>query len=870
MSTRQQQEYKIPLMLDCVPVSRRKYFYLTQGIPFAEGILRQGQPVTIVDDQGRRYPTQYQTMATWKSDLQHVKWLLIDAQLPACISDSGSLYLDYKPNIKQVLPEGPININRYDERFPELQVIYNDCLRLEFSENSANSITALSIKKDGKWRNVLGQGKSPVLYMQDQHKHSFDSVSAAPTSTIDIEEEGPVRSSVCIRGMHADDEGHLFCPYILRIHMYAGSTALRIFHTFIFDQNPDQIKLSSIGMRFNFDLGAKISMIAGEDGQTHHVKDQQYLGWLQKDDTHYEITTDSKCISSGEKSRNWFSLAGDSGHATVFLRDGWQEYPKGVILKKDGLMDIQLWPANADKLLDLEVPWKKEFINCSAENIRTEQELLAAMKENPEKGVNFKGFYGSVKMPKGAVEGNMQSVKEAKEFAEKYCKEKRFVIGDVSCSGKATGLSKTHEIWLNLCSTVQSDTSNNELTAMIQAPAIAPPLPEYTFATGIAGVMHPENQSKFPLVENAIELMFDNIFDTPVAEQRLYGMVNYGDLLNCHGRTHGYTYRIFKEDPKYKITDLIGWFNNECFDNCYTQWLLFLRSGKRKYWRLAEAYAEHIEDVDTVHASPLHLNEVGLTHYHNIMHWNAGCSRSHTQIHGWLIHYFLTGNKRALEVAREAADNFVSYQESAGMVSNRYSKLRREFTGPMGTLWLFYEATWEEKYGDCAKRSLDILLKSHTLSGMLEEDIFTGGKRGDEFINSKEKSEPRGWFQEADVLFNIYRLTKDNRIKESVLKIADAIIEAYHDFKPDNLAELLGDTYMIYEKVPPMWLAFAFQLTKKKEYLEPLKELLVEFPEMAKAWAMFDKWTPIQIAGYMPRFMATAMQAVIDGEKANE
>ena len=34
---------------------------------------------------------------------------------------------------------------------------------------------------------------------------------------------------------------------------------------------------------------------------------------------------------------------------------------------------------------------------------------------------------------------------------------------------------------------------------------------------------------------------------------------------------------------------------------------------------------------------------------------------------------------------------------------------------------------------------------------------------------------------------------------------------------------------------------------------------------MAKAWAAFDKWVPLQMVGFMPRYAAVAMAAMVKG-----
>jgi hypothetical protein len=57
---------------------------ITFGIPFADGALRVGAAVRLVDGNGSPMPAQTQCLATWHRDLEYVKWLLVDAQVDLC------------------------------------------------------------------------------------------------------------------------------------------------------------------------------------------------------------------------------------------------------------------------------------------------------------------------------------------------------------------------------------------------------------------------------------------------------------------------------------------------------------------------------------------------------------------------------------------------------------------------------------------------------------------------------------------------------------------------------------------------------------------------------------------------------------------
>lgn len=405
---------------------------------------------------------------------------------------------------------------------------------------------------------------------------------------------------------------------------------------------------------------------------------------------------------------------------------------------------------------------------------------------------------------------------EAKAFAKEYLQDRRVSYGDTSYTGSAIGLAKTHEFWVNFRSEAHSDEQLEKWSCGIQRQPIAPAEPSYMCDTGALRIFAPQDKKTFPEVEESLELMFDKLYLEPVEECRLYGMIDYGDLPNGHLRNDGVVYHIFRNEPDFKITDLIGWFNNEGMDICYMLWQYFARTGERKYWQVAEANSEHVEDVDTIHYHP-NENWEGRTHYHNMLHWSAGPSPSHTHVHGWLLHYFFTGNRRALEVAREAVDAGIHNQEPSGVYSNRKGVLRREFTSPVASLWAFYETTWEEKYGDCAQRSLEFFLKTQKESGQFPRDIFTSGKRGRKPRVSEEESSGAGGM-ECYMLYDAYRITGNPAIKQAVLDVAEWILET----KFLTAYALNGASGITAMSIPAVFVAHAYQLTGDERYVVAL------------------------------------------------
>ena len=858
----------IPLQLDCpIPETSPKAgpetaapLLLTQGIPFPNGALASGTPVRLVDDSGRVYPTQATPSCTWGMDGNWVRWLLIDAPV-----DPGAtgLRLECGPQSIPPAPDNPIDLS---ERHGRL-TIDTGVLRLSLRRGSPDFLAALEIRTDDGWRDLLRD--RAFLYVGDGTGQGYDSCTASSAPSIQIEDAGPLRTSVCIRGHLASDDGRRFCPYILRLHLYAGSSRLRLFHTFIFDQDPDRFQIDALGLCLPLKLGDGLTTAFGGGNAPHWARTWDSAQFLQTSDRHYQITLDGEVRGRGARAPGWMSLTGPDATAGVVLRDSWREYPKGMAVDQRGTVDLQLWPTTHDEALAFDTPWKEPPLRA-----KHADELLRKLAGNPTAGVNFKGFLGSADVPEDSAEGNQQSLDEALDFAAEHLQGRRVTWGDTS-TGRPAGVAKTHEIWLDLRRDPVSHIDMDAWATTVNEPALALPDPDYICDTGVLRLCHPRDMERFPAIERGLEAMFDNLLDGPIEECRLYGAIDYGDLVNGHGRRHGNVYLMFRDEPEFKATELIGWMNNESNDECESVWLAYLRSGERKYWRLAEAYSEHLEDVDTIHAHPTSPGSVGLTYYHSMIHWGGGPSPSHTAIHGWLLHYFLTGNRRALEVCREACDNFVRLQEPAGHVRNRSGVLRREFSGPMAGLWAMYGVTWEERYGDCARRSLEFLLRAQAGDGSFPRDVFTGGARGDELRTDVPGSIPPGGCEHYSV-YEAHRLTGDPGLRASVLRHIDWILDWYRQ-SPICGATWNGDTDeaatpMMSQAILSFWLALGYEWTGEERYLEPIRDLLRNFPALAAEWAAMTGRTCFQQAGYAWQVIAPALRAVAaaDGRAAGQ
>ena len=167
---------------------------------------------------------------------------------------------------------------------------------------------------------------------------------------------------------------------------------------------------------------------------------------------------------------------------------------------------------------------------------------------------------------------------------------------------------------------------------------------------------------------------------------RGYGMLNWGDAPDM-----GYT-------NQGRGGGRLVWSNNE-YDYPHAMYLMYVRSGVRRFFDYANVAASHWMDVDVCHYSsdPLRL---GGQWEHTFGHCAQGrgvmvCS--HQWVEGLLDCYHFTGNERALRTALGIGENILKLLETP-MYQVSGESNARETGWALRTLTALYLETWDEKW----------------------------------------------------------------------------------------------------------------------------------------------------------------------------
>ncbi len=771
---------RIPLTVENTGGPERKAWPITQGVPFADRELRRGAKVRVVDSSGKRLPVQASCLGTWKKDLRYVKWLLADFQADLGTDSTETFFLEYGSGVRAMRPKQGVSVSREEGRLR----VDTGLMRLDFRlpssdgqppvasfQRARNFLSGCWLKNGDDWHDVFRGKPGPFLYMVTTEGEIYDSFTAGPAPRVTVEDEGPLRVCVCVKGYHASGGGVRICPYTLRFHLYAGKTDLRMFQTFVFDQDPNLLEFSEVGMRFPLDLGTNLRMSFGGEDQAHWASRWEEANFLQDSDESYRVTRDDEPFGSGEKTRGWVTLSGSDASVFVSVRDFWQQYPKGYRLTKEGL-DVQLWPGEYGEPMIFHTPWKERPVYFSGQfgepaaraESRDEATVKALIDARPTAPLNLKSFAVST----------IEDVRWVEEMVDKYAPDRTASHNDTG-TNDGTGAAKTHELLLRFSIDPIGDEEAESLGICVQEPVIAPPDPAYMCSTRAARDLSGGPDTRFEEIDRLMDGIVEKIAIEPMHLGRQWGFWRFGNMCCSHTAGSGLAYELHYETDPVKGLRHVGPYNNEADDPCWGIWTQFMRTGRRDFFLAASGHSQAMGDVGTCHANPA-KDAAGLMHYHNAHQWTGGYSPSHTLNTSIFLHYYFTGNRRMYEIALEMADWAVNTQEPAGIITCRNGRGNREFTGPLNCLMEAYAATWKPKYGDLARRSLNWLLRTQEEVGIFPHSVFTRGDRGDEAVIEPAETP----LSHAGIVYPLYyeglRHFNNRLLRETIIAEADHVI----------------------------------------------------------------------------------------------
>lgn len=609
-------------------------FGTTWGVSWPRGKHAPGATFAVKTNEGTPVPVQSWALATWPDG--SLKWTA-----HAIAGNTSAESFELAPGAP-AMGSGSIVVRDAGDHHE----IDTGTMKVRVSKSGRVLIPSITRQGREAFRDgrlvVLNQGSTEFSAKVE----SFDGEAMAVT----VEQGGPVRAVVKIEGRHRSTagDGRIWLPFVVRLYFYAGSDAIRVMHTFIFDGDQHKDFIRGIGLRFSVPIeGELYDRHVRFSGQGEGVFAEAIRGitGLRRD--------------PGEAVRK----AQFAGEATPPL-ETWSKAVSTRLSYIAAYNDWTLHQANADGF-DLH---KRTGEGCTW--------LTAAQGQRA-------GGLGYVGSPKGGVAFGIRNfwqshpaqldirgaTREAAEvtawlwaprsapmdlrpyhdglgqdtYEKQYNGGLEITYEDYEPGfDNPSGVARTSELHLWILEATPSRQRFVALAECLRNPPQLVTTPEHLHACGVFGnLWAPEDRSTAArrVIEDRLALNF-SYYHGQREDRRWYGFWNYGDVMH--------TYDADRHEWRYDVGGF-AWDNSELSTDIWL-WLYYLRTGRADVFRFAEAMTRHTGEVDVYHVGRF----APLGSRHNVLHW--GCSAKQLRISTAVnrrYYYYLTGDERVGDLMRE-------------------------------------------------------------------------------------------------------------------------------------------------------------------------------------------------------------------------
>ncbi|HEU0139072.1 MAG TPA: LamG-like jellyroll fold domain-containing protein [Bryobacteraceae bacterium] len=298
---------------------------VTSGLPLAKGALRDGEAVHVSTAEGRALPTQSRVLGRWPDGT--VKWLLVNFPVDSPANGNARYHLAHGSGSAQ-----PTRLHIRDEA--SQFIVDTGAIRAVVAKNR---MTLLSGVERGGMA-ILSEGAP--LRIETADAGSYSSADAIPES-VELEERGPVRATIRVRGWLAGSERRYRLD--VRLRFYAGQPYVCAEYTCIVLGGPKvhQVREMRVDLR--------LSSVAGDFVMPHG-----FAGTLTKPAI-LEVRPDRNAAFGFEGDvkpaqrpiEGWALLESALGVAVADFR---HTGPKAIELNREGIK-VALWSGRRGDVL---------------------------------------------------------------------------------------------------------------------------------------------------------------------------------------------------------------------------------------------------------------------------------------------------------------------------------------------------------------------------------------------------------------------------------------------------------------------------------------------------------------------------------------
>ncbi|MCD4713264.1 MAG: DNRLRE domain-containing protein [Clostridiales bacterium] len=836
---------------------------VTSGIPLPESAnITSIDQLQVTDSLGNNVPAQFTVTSRWRGtpddNSKPIKWVLLDFQ--ADIPDDGtSVYYLKNGNIGNA-QNTELSLQQNNDKI----TVNTGKAKFEINKNYFNLFDYVHVDKDndGQLNDlVVSSANDGGVVLTGKDGTKYYTILEAPEE-IEIEEQGPMRTVVKIRGVFKAEDGSYFAPSITD------------------PANATKENFDKLGYAYNsgitegrFSQPYEKSFVY-YNCRIHFYNDKDYVrilltlennganGRTEPETTFAPIQVvffDSVNLIIKPNNTNQINITSEDSSTQLDFSDNFTLY--------------QNWKENlTDEHKDtLEINFEKGIYYTTKKNSQelsngsTNPGWVDANNNAQGIGLAIRHFWQN--FPKKITVDNSE-IKIGfwpEEGYYPYCQQSDFPepMHDIYCKkgGRDGGVylfdagrHKTYEMFLRFYPGSQ-DSQTKNLSKSLENPLMALAPSEWYAETKALGMIAPDGlTSTDPEINEAME-RFEKFQTSLVYEEDSENGYTINNIKTTTTSYHFAKHNHFFNWMNFgDLTWIGGMASSLHYDWTYSILLHYIRTGKRNFFDAGVEMAKHRYDIDQYHGertatSGHHTYCNNMAFYESEGHADPNLRSdrpskvslpSHTWNGGSVLYYLLTGDKKSLEVAEEVGKGAVTrYGDSINTISCASAELRMH-TWPILNHINLYRVTGKEQYIDFAKK----MAKNKMLYAEQQQggQGYWGIKKGyvgstivggcpDLCINYQWSTM---YIYTIDALINIHYETQDEELKQLVIRMADFSKDMFlygGDYNEEGMYMPL-QTQSTWDKNNPgggepvksIWFgdlfAYAYSLTGDSEYLD--------------------------------------------------
>lgn len=212
----------------------RRRWPITVSVPFAQSLVNEERQVILRDPRMGQLHVQRRVLAAWPDG--SIKWLLLDFPIDLSPREHVDVLVE--------IARDPVGLDAQDglrvEWAGDELHIDTGPLQCQFASDRGGLVRWL------RAHGVTYMDRAGTVRISQPGGRILDMLDAP--ATVNVEESGPQRTVVSLRGKHRDVGGTSALDYIARLIVYAHQPILRFFYTLVNREDEDPVPIKSVQM----------------------------------------------------------------------------------------------------------------------------------------------------------------------------------------------------------------------------------------------------------------------------------------------------------------------------------------------------------------------------------------------------------------------------------------------------------------------------------------------------------------------------------------------------------------------------------------------------------------------------------------------